>query len=63
METPKFNALAEAMENHNLTWKTQAKEAILSVVNLEKKAICLEIIDAFLRSSLELAKLFLLKKN
>jgi len=51
------------MADHTAAWKEQAKQAILSVANLEKKAIRLEIITHFLRSSLELAKLFLLKHN
>jgi len=63
METDEFKGLADTMADHTTAWKEQAKQAILTVANLEKKAIHLDIITHFLCSSLELTKLFLLKHN
>jgi len=63
MENNEFKALATSMANHTSTWKTEAKNAILKVTELEAKLLCIEIIIYFAKSAHKLAKLFLLEKD
>jgi len=63
METKEFKTLAASMAELTLKWKTEAKEAILTVAKLESKALRTEIISCVATLALELGKLFLLKRD
>jgi len=63
METNEFKTLATSMAEKTSKWKNDAKEAILKVAELEMKATHIEIVTLLASSTLELAKLFLLKMN
>jgi len=63
METKEFKTLAASMAELTLEWKSKAKEAILSVAQLESKATRAEIISCLATSAMELGKLFLLKRD
>jgi len=62
-ETDEFKTLATSMAEKTSKWKNDAKEAILKVAELETKATRIEIVTLLASSTLELAKLFLLKMN
>ncbi len=63
METEEFKTLTTSMAELTLEWKTEAKEAVLKVAQLESKALRSEIITCMALSALELGKLFLLKRD
>jgi len=63
METKDFKTLASSMAELMLKWKTEAKDAVLKVAELESKALRSEIISCVAFSALKLGKLFLLKRD
>jgi len=63
METEDFTTLATSMAELTLKWKTEAKDAILKVAELESKALHSEIITCMAFLALKLGKLFLLKRD